>query len=211
MDSMPVTILRHESALGCWETSSRPPAARLRRYVARMDGHVEAASNVGRMREVPWAGVVMILNLGPAYSVEGPGNVSRQKSFGSFAAGLTDAPVFVEPAGLQNCIQVDFTPIGARLFFGMPLVELTNRTVELADILGPTAERTVAQIDDTPAWETRFDLIEAMIESRIAEAAEPSALLTRAWSRLNETGGRLNISTLADEAGWSRRHLAVQF
>src|SRR5438105_10768489 len=186
MDSTPVTIVRHESSFGCWQTSSRPPAARLRPYVTRMDGHVEAASSVGRMREVPWAGVVMILNLGPAYTVEGPGNISSSTSFGSFAAGLTDAPVFVEAAGLQNSIQVNFTPIGARLFFGMPLVELTNRTVELADILGPTAERTLAQIDDTPACETRFDLIEAMLESRIAEPAEPSALLTRACSRLTE-------------------------
>ena len=126
-----------------------------------MDGHVESASKVGRMREVPWAGVVMILNLGPAYTVEGPGNTSSENSFGSFAAGLTDAPVFVEAAGLQNSIQVNFTPIGARLFFGMPLIELTNRTVELKDMLGLAVERTVAQIDDTPAWETRFDLIEA--------------------------------------------------
>src|SRR5438874_9195758 len=113
MDAAPVTIVRHESSFGCGETSSRPPAARLRPYVARMDGHVESASKVGRMREVPWAGVVMILNLGPAYTVEGQGNTSSENSFGSFAAGLTDAPVFVEPAGLQNCIQVDFTPIGA--------------------------------------------------------------------------------------------------
>src|SRR6266550_2874134 len=132
--------------------SSRPPASRLRPYVARMDGHVESASKVGRMREVPWAGVVMILNLGPTYTVVGAGNTSSENSFG---AGLTDAPVFVEAAGLQNSIQVNFTPIGARLFFGMPLIELTNRTVELKDMLGLAVERTVAQIDDTPAWETR--------------------------------------------------------
>src|SRR5438067_9388161 len=211
MDSTPVTTVRHESELGCWEMSSRPPASRLRPYVARMDGHVESATNVGRIREVPWAGVVMILNLGRAYTVEGPGNISSSTSFGSFAAGITDAPVFVEPGGLQNCIQVNFTPIGARLFFGTPLVELTNRIVELADVLGPIAERTVAQIDDTPAWETRFDLIEALIESRIGESREPSALVSHAWSRLDATGGRINIANLADEAGWSRKHLAVQF
>jgi len=31
-----------------------------------MDGDVEAASSAGRMREMPWAGVVMILNFGTA-------------------------------------------------------------------------------------------------------------------------------------------------
>src|SRR5947208_477895 len=103
MNSTPVMVAQHESEFGCWEMFSRPPAARLRPYVTRMDGHVETASIVGRMHEVPWPGVVMILNLGPSYTVDGPGNTSAESNFSSFAAGLGDAPVFVEPAGLQNC------------------------------------------------------------------------------------------------------------
>ena len=207
----PVAVTRHQTEFGEWETFSRPPAARLRPYVARMDGHVESASAIGRVREVPWAGVVMILNMGTDYTVEGPGNLEGANSYGSFAAGVADSHVFVQPAGLQNCAQVNFTPIGARLFFDMPMSELTNRAVDLRTVMGADGNRFVARIDDTPSWDARFDIIESMIESRIAEAGEPSPLISWAWRRLDDTNGRVNIASLADEGGWSRKHLAVQF
>ena len=206
-----VAVTRHESELGQWQTFARPPATRLRPYVARIDGYVESASTIGRVREVPWAGVVMVLNMGTDYSVEGPGNLEGANNYGSFAAGVTDSHVFVEAAGIQNCVQVNFTPLGARLFFGMPMSELSNRTVDLRAIMGAEADRFVARIDDTPSWDARFDIIESMIESRIAEAGEPSPLISWSWRRLDETGGRINIAALADEGGWSRKHLAMQF
>ncbi len=207
----PVITTRHESELGSWESISRPPAPRLRPYVERIDGHAESESAVGRVREVPWAGVVMILNMGTDYVVDGPGNADGSRRHGSFAGGVTDSHVFVEPCGLQNVLQVNFTPIGARLFFGMPMSELANRTVDLTDAMGADGEHFVARIDDTPSWDDRFDIVESMIEARIAEAGAPSPLISWAWRRLHETGGRVNVAALADEGGWSRKHLAVQF
>ena len=38
--------------------------------------------------------------------------------------------------GAAHCLQINFTPLGARRFFGMPMSEFTDRMVTLDDMLG---------------------------------------------------------------------------
>jgi AraC-like DNA-binding protein len=207
----PAVVTRHCSALGEWTTVRRDPNPHLRAYVRSYEGYAETRPLVAARMEAPSVNAVMIINLGTPYRVTGPGNRAADRSYGSFAAGLIDAHVFVQATGLSAGLQVNFTPLGAGLFFGLSMRELTNRTVALADIFGPEAERLEARLDDTPDWHARFDVLDAFIARRLAAAPAPPRAVDVALARLTSTGGAASVQSLADTAGWSRKHLAAQF
>lgn len=204
-------VMRHSSKFGEWEMVTRDPAAHLRAYVTKYEGYVVMNTTFARRLEIPSSDVVLIINFGPKYRVSGPGNAAGASEHHSFTAGLIDSYVIVEATGLSSGIQVNFTPIGAHLFLDMPMSEVTNRTVDFDDVLGGAARRIVAQLEDTPDWEARFDILDAFIAARVTRAAEPSPGVAWAWRRLHETDGQLGIGALADEIGWSRKHLITRF
>ena len=204
-------ITHHRSHLGDWESIKRAPDPRLVGYVTGYEGYVEHATAFSRRMEVPSAVVPLIINFGPKYVVSGPGNRTMSNTYGSFVAGLIDAQVIVEATGLATGIQVNFTPIGARLFLGMPMDEFTNRTVRFEDVFGQRERRLIAQLEDTPDWDTRFALLDGFIADRIALTRAPSTEIVWAWRMIEETGGGASIGRLAAEIGWSRKHLIARF
>jgi AraC-like DNA-binding protein len=205
------TYVRHQSEFGDWESIRRAPEPSLRAYVSRYEGYVERAADFDRRMEVPSTTIPLILNFGANYVVSGPGNVAGPAEYGSFVAGMVDAHVIVESTGLNHGMQVNFTPIGARLFLGMPVDEITNRTVRLDDMFGAMDRRIVARLEDTPDWEARFDILDAFIADRIGRAQPPCVEVAWAWRRLVETDGKHGIGALAGEIGWSRKHLIARF
>jgi AraC-like DNA-binding protein len=188
------------------------PAPALREYVRGYEGYTEEVTNFALRLEVPSRDVALIINFGPAFVVAGPGDRPAPVTCGSFVAGLHDAPALVAATGPSDCLQVDFTPLGAYQFFGVPMVSLTGRTVALAEILGPAAAtRLVEQLRDAPSWEARFALLDTLIAARLAAAPPPCDRLTWAWERLHAAHGRCDIAALATGIGWSTRHLIARF
>ena len=54
----------------------------------------------------------------------------------------------------------------AHRLFGLSMDELTNRVVELDDLLGRGAEELVGGLWDVAGWEARFDLLDRLIGAR---------------------------------------------
>jgi len=205
-------VVRHHSDLCQWEMVSREPDPRLRAYVHSYLGSVESTPGFMRRMETPSSVVVLIIGLGSKLRVIDPRDVVESTAqYAIFVAGLHDSYVLTESRGMWQGIQVNFTPIGAHLFLGLPMHTLTNRVVELDDIFGAKAHRLVAQLHEASSWEARFAILDAAIIARLAEASTPSLSVAGAWQRLNETGGHLNIGTLAAELGCSQKHLIAQF
>jgi AraC-like DNA-binding protein len=94
---------------------------------------------------------------------------------------------------------------------GLPMHELTNRVVDLGDLLGAEGELLVEQLHDAPGWDERFELLDAVLEHRLDEARPGSPDVSWAWRRLIESGGRLPVSDLCGELGCSRKHMARRF
>lgn len=163
-----------------------------------------------RRIEAPSPVVPLIINFGPAYRVSGPGGCGPMATLASFAAGLYSGYALVEASGLTSGLQVNFTPLGARRFFGLPLGEMADRSVDLADLLGG-ANRLVEQLAALPSWSARCGLLDALITARLAEAPPPPPHVAHAWRRLCETNGRIGAGALAAELGCSRKHLAAGF
>jgi AraC-like DNA-binding protein len=212
MDAPAVTVVSHDSPLGRWEMVSRDPDRRLRGHVRDYVGYVEVTPGPLSRREVPSPDITLIISFGPAIGVSDPGapEAAAQRCT-SFVAGLHDAPVLTEHAGYQHGIEVRLAPLAARRLFGVPMHLLANRVVALEDLLGRDAERLVERLYEAPGWAPRFALLDDALARRLDAARPPSPGVAWAWGRLRATHGALPVGTLADELGWSRRHLAAQF
>lgn len=196
-----------------WELVAAPPAPALRGVVRRYHGYRETAADPAadpvRRAELPTGDVVMILNLGAPWLV---GDDRRPDAlFDSFVAGVDDARSFVTAAGPAQCLQIDFTPIGAYRVFRRPMADLARRVTRLDDLAARWAEDLVGRLREAAGWAARFDLVDAAIARRLDGARAPAPGLVHAWRRLEAADGLVAMGTLAAELGWSRKHLATRF
>jgi AraC-like DNA-binding protein len=89
--------------------------------------------------------------------------------------------------------------------------ELTNRVVAIEDVLGPRAALLAERLQEAPGWAERFALIDATLLRRLAAGPQPAPEVAWTFRRLATADGRVAIGALADEVGWSRRHLATSW
>jgi AraC-like DNA-binding protein len=211
-DTPRLRVVRHDSELGYWESTFGDPDPRLRGLVeGPYQGWVESTTAAMMRREVPSGIVPVIINLGPPYGVIDTSGRMQPRYLGSFVAGLHDSFALIESGGFAICLQFNLSPLGAYQFLGVPMHTLTNRVIELDDILGTTASRLTAQLQDAPDWETRFGILDAFIANRLASAKSPSPGIRWAWRQLNEAGGLIDVGSLASELNCSHKHLITQF
>jgi AraC-like DNA-binding protein len=202
-------IARHDSALGRWEMASRDAHPRLRGHVRGYIGYFEVTPRPLRRREVPGADITLIISLGPAIDVFDAAH--RGGRFTSFVTGLWDGPAITEHAGHQHGIEVNLTPLGAHRLLGLPMHHLANAVAELDDVLGAEVDRLAERLYAAPGWAARFDLLDAALAARLAQARPSSLEVAWAWGRLRATHGAVAVEALAGELGWSRRHLGAKF
>jgi len=202
---------RHESELGWWVLAVGEPHAALRPYIREYIGGLERTTIPICRRESPTEIAPLVINFGAPSRFFDPLEPERWADYGSFATGPYDSYVLVGSTGPLNCLQINFTVLGARLFLGRPLSELTNRPVALEDLLGPTALQLRAELYDATAWEQRFAILDHEIMRRISAAKGPAPAVLWSWQRLIASGGRVSIGSLVKDVGWSRKHLIAQF
>ena len=173
-----------------------------------IEGWAQTGGSCARLREVPFPGVPLVFGLETAWRIEGPEGAGDEESF---VAGLHAAPTFVQPrAGSWSCIELRLTPVAAHRVLGIPMHELTNRTVALADVVPETRELT-DRLRDAKSWPARFALVEEFLVRRLADAPAPLREAEWSWHELRRTAGTAPIAALADDLGWSHRRLIACF
>lgn len=192
---------------------SRPWHPALRPYLRRYDGYWDTGGNSYRVRMLPQDRIVVVISLGrPFCQVRLPGTpAAGGGGIGSLTAGLADGPGVVEHRGGQEAVRLEFTPLGARRFFGMPMRELTNLAVELRDVLGVEAAVLADRLAGTPDWARRFDLVDAFLIARLERGPAPTPEVGHAWRLLAASAGTMPVARIAAEVGWSREHLVRRF
>jgi len=132
-------------------------------------------------------------------------------ALGALVGGIAAAPVSIRHDGTQIGIHLGVTPLGARALFGMPSGELAWQILPLDAVLGPAPE-LVDRLNSLDSWPERFAALDDVLTRAVrdVEAAAP-AEVSFAFHRLVTSAGRIGVSSLASEIGWSRRHLADQF
>lgn len=133
---------------------------------------------------LPSTTVTVIINLGEPF-----GGLPA-----AFVAGPTDRGTLVDQHGEIDCLDLKLTPLGTYRLFGVPMSELANRIVDLAEV----ADLRPGRLGEDLA--------------RLAGAGpEPAPEVARVWHRLRRAHGNVPITELAAEVGWSRRHLVNRF
>lgn len=210
----PPRLLRHESEAAAFLLVEGEPDPRLRPFVRRYAGYREEIAGSGAHLEPPTPKAVLIVNFGAPFEIDYPDDGLGWRRLDSFLAGFGERRAANRATGLSHCLQVDFTPLGARLFLGLPMDGLANRCVSLGELLGAAAERLRDRLAGATGWAARFALLDALLLNR---AAGGEGLLgSRSWRlaawlerRLVASGGRAVIASLAAAAGVSHRHLVA--
>ena len=205
-------VVRHESDLGRWEAVYGEPDPRLRAYVLSYQGFRESGTRFERRRELPTGLVTLIINFDSTVRVHDPrGTAPAADHSGIWIAGIDDTYAITELGPHWQGLQVDFTPIGARRFLGLPMSEIARRIVALQDLLGPSATDWAERLQAAPDWEERFSLLEGFLLRRLTDALPPSESMLWAWNRLRRADGNLRIASLTGELGISRKALNARF
>jgi len=194
-----------------FELKARKLRPEMAGQVSRIVGYSETGRGHFRQVEPASLDIPLVISFGEPFAIglgHEPGDNDR---FGSFASGLFAGPVTIDSFGASNCLQINFTPLGARRFFGLPLSELAERMVALDDALGAEGHKLREGLGNAADWEQRFDIAERVLLARIGKADVRSSEVVWAYNRIAASGGRVRIASIAERLGWSRKHLAKRF
>lgn len=188
--------------------AARPHPA-LRGVVEGYAGYDEVAGTPCRRRQAPWGGMTLILAWDGSLLLAGPDGTAPH---GAFLAGMHDAVVLTSFTGRQQGVQVDLTPLGATRLLSRPATELTDRIALLAELDVPALARLPDRLAAAEGWPARFALVDDTLRALLdTSRMEPDPAVRHAWARLSRAAGRVPVADLADELGWSRRHLLTRF
>jgi AraC-like DNA-binding protein len=210
MVNRPTRVRRERGEDGRWELAKAAAAPQLQSLVRGYVGFVETSVAPLRRRELPSGTGVLIVNFGVPLEVGLPGSVGTTHAEG-FVARLSDLPATTAFRGTSAGVQVDFTPLGLYMFCSLAAEELPAPTVGLEELLGADGRRLAEALEEAPDWESRFDLLDAVIERRFADAKPPTPSIEWAWQALEVSAGTVEIGRLSDRIGCSRRHLIAGF
>ncbi|MET7670322.1 helix-turn-helix domain-containing protein [Micromonospora luteifusca] len=188
------------------------PDVRLRPFVNRYVGYRERADVPLVRRESAGVFVVLILGWGAPLDVTDPRNAERGATkVDSFVAGTFDGWCTTRTVGVGEGVELLLAPLTARRLLGLPLSELTNRAVGVGQLPGHWLDRLRGRLAETAGWPDRFALLDRVLAGRLAASPPVDSRLDWAWRWLVASGGQGGVGVLADELGWSRRHLASRF
>jgi AraC-like DNA-binding protein len=196
------------------EYVQRRPAGPLQPFVAGYSGYRQQGVEPARHRGLPSPYLTFIITLDdPLIVAAHPDPRTPPGAYDTLLGGLHTSPALIDHAGRQSGIQVSLSPLGTRSLLGLPAGELASIDVPATDVLGPFAVELRERVLHAAAWDTRFAILDAMLLERLAAGTGAGVPLeiTHAWHRLLRTAGAVPVEAIAEDVGWSSRHLRERF
>ncbi|WP_024799485.1 helix-turn-helix domain-containing protein [Nocardia sp. BMG51109] len=128
-----------------------------------------------------------------------------------FLIGPRDHHLPIDGACAPAYIELVLDPIGACTLLDTPGSELIGRLADLSDVIGRRYCDVADRMRERSSWRDRFDLLDRFLLDRADTGRRPPPEVRRAWSLLTGTGGAIPIGRIAEDVGWSHRHLIAQF
>jgi len=147
----------------------------------------------------------IVIDLSASLSAGAPGNAGS-----SYAVGTMRRATQVRLTGRVHLLGVRFRPSAAGVFFGVPMHELTDRTVPLADLWNGAAD-LVARLKEAATLSGRVARLEQFLCERLRRIAEPALVVGRAVRFIARTGGTGRTRELERAVGVGGRHLERRF
>lgn len=207
-----LTRIDHASDYGRWTLLRRTPSAPLRPYVLEIQGYSEEGGPPVTRKELPSGIITMILVFGPGFAIDDPcAPAGRRPLDRSFVAGLHDSYAIVGSAGNALCMQIDFTPLGARRFLNIPMDLIAGQVVDLRELIQSEADGLEERLSAAPDWATRFEIVDRLLVERLSRPIRDHAVVEAALQAIIARNGEVRIGSLAQKFGHSRKHLATLF
>lgn len=211
-DPLRLRRIDHHSENGCWTLLRRVPPTWLRSFVHEIQGYEEEGGQPVLRKELPSGVVPMILVFGPGFALhDAHGRRAPRPLDRSFIAGLHESFALVGSIGRALCMQVDFTPLGARRFLGMEMQALAGQVADLSALIGAEADCLEERLYEARSWSARFAILERLLTERLTRPTPESGLVKAAWMQIEACGGDVAIGCLARSLGCSRKHLVTLF
>jgi AraC-like DNA-binding protein len=188
------------------------PSPAMRPYVAFYSGYRQHGIPPATHRGLPSPYLTLILTLDdPLVITAHPDSRQAPGRYDALIGGLHLRPALIDHDGRQSGVQVAVHPLGCRALFGLPASELAGVDAEFAAVVG---EGVVAALRErlhaATSWPERFALLDAALADLVQERdVHPDVAYT--FDRLLDAGGAISVGQLADEVGWSPRHLTNRF
>ncbi|WP_406642608.1 helix-turn-helix domain-containing protein [Amycolatopsis sp. WGS_07] len=185
----------------------RPPHPVLRGLVTRYIGYAQENVTLEVHRGLPSRHITLVISLEEPIRYAG---LAGSGVLRSAVGGLHTEPALITQDRVQRGVQLELDPLGARTLLGVTAAELTGQVADLADFGGDLVQLP-DRLAEAADWRSRFEILDDVLAARAVEPAEPPPELDRAWHELRRSGGLMRVGDLADEVGWSRRHLGERF
>jgi AraC-like DNA-binding protein len=185
----------------------RTPHAALRGLVTDYHGYFHDSLPAGVHHGLPSTALTVVVSFDEPLDVAWQSDPASRGRHWAMVSGLHAEPALIHHHGAQHGVQLSLTPLGARVLLGAPAGALAG---ELVTLQVPRAYDAMAA---ATTWPERFDVLDRLLLGRAA-SAEPVQVrgeLVHAWRRIQQTHGLVRVADLADEVGWSRRHLTERF
>lgn len=126
--------------------------------------------------------------------------------------GLIDSPVILDPReDMQTgTIIIEFNPLGAYRLFRLSYAEVQNQIVEMAGLIGNSAEELQSQLAEANALNLKLLLLQNFLIERL-EKAVPDPIYDYCINRISDSKGLISVAQLQKETGYSSRWLNKKF
>jgi AraC-like DNA-binding protein len=210
---MPAASVDHPSEPEPGKTFWRrhQPSPALAGAVVDMVGYQESGERLSGAVEMASLVVPLVISFSAPFQIGLGRRPEQGDAYGSFTAGLYAGHVVIDSTGGSACIQVNFTPLGAWRFFGLPMRELASRMVVLDDLADPAITELRRRLEDTPDWDIRLALTERFVLDRLRRSPAVDPAVVSAYRELAFCHGDIRIAAIAKRLGWSRKHLSQRF
>lgn len=201
-----------DSSVGAGELVLGRPSAALSPYVDRYVGYRQDRLTSGTHQGLPSRSMSLIISLAdPIRVLSMPDPTAPPRAFTGLIGGLHAGPVTIAADRFQFGIHVELTPWAAGALLGHPAGVLASGVFDVQDVLGARGGELIDRVRAAPDWGSRFAELDRVLAAHADHRWSPQPELTQAWATLLRTGGRVPVHRLAQQVGWSRRHLAERF
>ncbi|WP_319804189.1 helix-turn-helix domain-containing protein [Nocardioides dongkuii] len=175
-------------------------------YVSSLVAYDVATGVPGVHRGLPSTALTLVLPVGEPLDVAWAGRPDTRRVGWSSVSGLHTLPAEIRHGGVQRGVQLGLTPLGARVLLGVPAAALAGELLEVGEV-APGLRHLPEQVAVVP-YGARAAVVAAALLAVAARAdvRVPRPEVGRALARL--TRG-VPVQAVADEVGYSRRHLAT--
>jgi len=190
-----------------------PPHPHLQRYIStywHMSSSAVACPPCFN-RVFPDSFTDVIFNLGDSFTRSSGSDELRGNAGGAFIAGIMRDPIVVGLKGKVELIGISFKPGFAGKFLAVPVHELADQRIDLADIWKTDADEIEDILINMNDIRERIDYIDEYFLKCLTWTDEIDRRVEGSVDLIYRSGGRVAIDALEDLTGLSARQLERKF